>query len=64
MGQKTQSSKDAINLKHERTKAMFEIAKDLPRREFEPLKSWPVARHPEQDRLDEFRAIKSAYNRI
>ena len=59
MGIATQSSKDAINLKHERTKAMFEIAKDLPRREFEPLKSWPVARHPEQERLNQFREIPS-----
>jgi len=34
----------------------------LPVREWKPLKCWPVARHPRQDDIDAFKAIRSVYS--
>lgn len=35
--------------------------KPLPQKVFRPLKSWPAAPHPQQERLDEFHQVKSKF---
>lgn len=38
---------------------MNRLATEAPRVLFSPLRSWPFVPHPEQKRLDEYRALQS-----
>jgi len=58
----TQSSADSISNFNKWKILMRTASHGLPVTEFRPLSSWPVARHPEQARIDAINAIPSRFS--